>query len=115
MIIFFHVSCGLKILPSEPAKESVKVMDEKQKFSHFFEAFKSNYTIQLMNEEQSQNLKRLQESREKIGISLSQADEWMMRAGLIKKKVLSITETGLVFSKFRWFVIKSKQKNNWNS
>jgi uncharacterized protein YeaO (DUF488 family) len=76
-------------------------MEENPKFSQFFEAFKSSYSNELMNEEQRRNLQMLQEKRRKIGISLSQVDEWMMKAGLIKKKVLSLTETGMVFSKFR--------------
>jgi hypothetical protein len=76
-------------------------MEENPKFSLFFEAFKSSYSNSLMNEDQRRNLQMLQEKRRKTGISLSQIDDWMLQAGLIKKKVLSLTETGMVFSKFR--------------
>lgn len=80
---------------------SVKVMEEEPKFFEYFEAFKSSYSNKLMSEEQQKNLQRLQEARKNSGITLSQIDEWMMEAGLIKKKVLSLTETGLAFSKFK--------------
>lgn len=72
-----------------------------ESFHQLFEAYKSNYSNRLMTQEQSENLRLLHEKRKRTGITLSQIDEWMMQAGLIKKKVLSITDTGMIFSKFK--------------
>lgn len=76
-------------------------MAENPTFDQLFDAFKSNYSNELMTSDQNQNLKTLHERRRQSGITLSQSDEWMFRAGLIKKKVLSITDTGMTFSKFK--------------
>lgn len=76
-------------------------MEASFTFEELFEAFKSNYSNHLMTPEQNENLMRWHERRGKEGITLSQSDFWMTQAGLIKKKVLSITHTGESFSKFR--------------
>lgn len=70
-------------------------------FEELFEAYKSNYSNKMMTSDQNQNLKSLHERRNRSGITLSQADEWMFQAGLIRKKILSITDTGMTFSKFK--------------
>lgn len=55
-----------------------------------------------MTPEQSENLKKWHERHgNKAGITLSQIDHWMTQSGLIKKKILSITDTGVVFSQLK--------------
>lgn len=84
-------------------------MEQKASFTELFEAYKSNFLIQMMSNEQCENLQKLHEGKgSSSGISLSQSDFWMVQAGLVKKKVLSLTDTGTVFSRFRW-------KQNLNS
>lgn len=70
-------------------------------FEQLFDAYKSNYTNTRMTQDQNHNLRLLHEKRNKTEITLSQADEWMQQAGLIRKKVLTITDTGMIFSKFK--------------
>lgn len=77
-------------------------MEQEFTFSQLFEAYKSAYSNKRMNDEQNNNLRKLHEKQQTTGITLSQSDAWMMQAGLIKKKVLSLTDTGMIFSKFRW-------------
>lgn len=76
-------------------------MDLNFTFQQLFEAYKSNYSNRRMTLEQTENLKIWHERRLRTGITLSQADEWMMQAGVIKKKILSTTDTGLAFSAFK--------------
>lgn len=60
-----------------------------------------------MTERQQQNLKLLHEKQggKDSGITLSQCDDWMTKAGIIgmreNKETLTINETGMIFSKFR--------------
>lgn len=72
-----------------------------ENLSELFEVFKLKYANQMMTKEQQDKLKSLHELRGSSGITLSQADLWMIQAGLIKKKVLSIYETGMIFSNFK--------------
>lgn len=77
-------------------------MSEKsENLSELFEALKLKYVNRSMTQQQQYELKNLHEIRGSWGITLSQADSWMIQAGLIKKKVLSIYETGMIFSKFK--------------
>lgn len=64
-----------------------------------------------MTPEQIENLRVWHERRGRAGITLSQADEWMMRAGVIQKKVLSITDTGQTFSRLKWNFVLWIQRN----
>lgn len=76
-------------------------MTDSLSFEQLFAAYNSNYSNCLMTQEQNQNLQVWHDRRGKVGITLSQADEWMMQAGLFKKKVLSVTDTGTSFSKLK--------------
>ena len=75
--------------------------EEKSLFEQLFTAYKSNYLNDLMTPEQNYNLRIWHERRGTEGITLSQSDYWMMQAGLIRKKILSVTDTGKTFSKFK--------------
>lgn len=75
--------------------------EESEIVSELYEAFKLRYVNDSMTKEQQDELRRLHESRGAWGITLSQADNWMKQAGLVKKKVLSIHETGVIFAKFK--------------
>lgn len=77
------------------------VMDQNFAFQQLFEAYKSNYSNSRMTPGQVENLRVWHERRGRAGITLSQADEWMMQAGVIQKKVLSITDTGQTFSRLK--------------
>lgn len=66
-----------------------------------FGFYRLNYSNSLMTSEQNLNLKMWHERKGRTGITLSQVDQWMMQAGMIKKKVLSVTDTGKTFSKFK--------------
>lgn len=88
------------------------VMEENPTFHQLFEAYRSSYSNSRMTPEQIENLKVWHERRGRAGITLSQADEWMMQAGVIRKKVLSITDTGQTFSRLKWnFVLWIRR--NW--
>lgn len=76
-------------------------MEDELTFTQLFKAYTSSYSNSAMNEEQNRNLRKLHEKRAMNRMTLSQADNWMMQAGLIKKKVLSLNETGMIFSKYR--------------
>lgn len=81
-------------------------MEQNFTFQQLFEAYKSNYSNSRMTSGQIENLRVWHERRGRAGITLSQADEWMMQAGVIQKKVLSITDTGQTFSRLKfvlWF------------
>lgn len=77
-------------------------MSENLSFEGLFAAYRTNYSNSLMTREQNFNLQIWHERWGTAGITLSQADKWMMQAGLIKKKVLSITDTGKTFSKLEY-------------
>lgn len=87
-------------------------MTESSVFDQLFEAYKSNYSNSLMTQQQNENLRVWHERRKTSEITLSQIDEWMMRAGLIQKKVLSIVDTGMCFSKFKWVGIVTERLMN---
>lgn len=76
-------------------------MSENFTLEELFVLNKSNYENQLMTTQQIEKLKILHDTRGNWGITLSQADNWMIRAGVIKKKTLSLTETGMIFSQFK--------------
>lgn len=76
-------------------------MEENLFLEQLFDAYKLTYSNSFMTEEQNKNLQIWHEKKGASGITLSQIDTWMLQAGMIKKKVLSITETGMIFSKFK--------------
>jgi hypothetical protein len=76
-------------------------MSESCDLHEHFEFYKSYYENNLMSNDQLERLKILHKSRDEWGITLSQCDNWMIKAGVIKKKVLSLSETGIIFSKFK--------------
>lgn len=72
-----------------------------ENFSVLFEAYSSYYENSLMTDEQNQHLRMFWCAVPQGEITLSQADEWMNQAGLIRKKSLSVTDTGFTFAKFK--------------
>lgn len=76
-------------------------MSESCDLHELFEFYKSDYDNKLMNNGQLEKLKVLHKNRGEWGITLSQCDNWMIKAGVIKKKILSLSETGMIFSKFK--------------
>lgn len=88
---------------------------ENLKFDELFQAYRLSYLNQKLTEVQRENLKHLQAKRGKTEITLSQIDFWMMKAGLIRRKVLSLTETGMIFSKFKSFGLTEQQFQNYLS
>lgn len=79
--------------------------EESEILSELFDDFKSKYENKSMTIEQQNELQQMHEDSGAWGITLSQADNWMVQTGVIKKKTLSIHETGVIFAKFRWIAV----------
>jgi len=65
-----------------------------------FDSYRAHYANKLMDDEQLQNLRHWHHEKNQ-GITHSQIDCWMMQAGLIDKRKLSLIDTGLIYSKFK--------------
>lgn len=74
---------------------------ENFSFDALFEAFMNNYNNDLMTMKQSRHLKKWHERTGKKGITISQIDTWLMQSGIIQKKIISLTDSGMAFSKFK--------------
>ncbi|CAO1343788.1 unnamed protein product [Diamesa serratosioi] len=81
-------------------------------FDQLFEAYSKNYSNELLTERQLKHLKLMHEqvySSDNIySMTLSQSDLWFKQAHVLQKKVLSLTDTGMCYSKFKKFALTKK-------
>lgn len=74
-------------------------------FDQLFEAYSRNYSNEMLTERQIKHLKIMHEkmcSTDNLySMTLSQSDLWFRQANVLQKKVLSLTDTGMCFSKFK--------------
>lgn len=74
-------------------------------FEQLFEAYSRNYSNEMLTERQIRHLKIMHEkmySTDNLySMTLSQSDLWFRQANVLQKKVLSLTDTGMCFSKFK--------------
>lgn len=74
-------------------------------FDQLFEAYSRNYIIEMLTERQIKHLKIMHEKMHSTdnlySMTLSQSDLWFRQANVLQKKVLSLTDTGMCFSKFK--------------
>lgn len=79
--------------------------EESEILSELFNDYKSKYENKSLTLVQQNELQQMHEDSGAWGITLSQADNWMVETGVIKKKTLSIHETGVIFAKYRWAAV----------
>ena len=74
-------------------------------FEQLFEAYSKNYSNEMLTEQQIKHLKimhgKMYLKDNLYSMTLSQSDLWFRQANVLQKKVLSLTDTGMCFSKFK--------------
>lgn len=74
-------------------------------FDQLFEAYSKNYSNEMLTEQQIKHLKimhgKMYLKDNLYSMTLSQSDLWFRQANVLQKKVLSLTDTGMCFSKFK--------------